>query len=254
MALTLGTIHWGAGARRILLLHGISSNAAGWWRVGPDLAADGWSVVAPDLRGHGTSPIGDDYTIAAYADDILALDGRWDVVLGHSLGGAVAVTAQALDPGWAGGLVLQDPALVTADADHDQVLAWLLEDFEGPATEDQIAAESPRWNPTDVRIKREALCQSSAAVVRATMEQNRPWNLIAEAAAVTVPTVVLGSDPAAGGVVPITIGEWLAGANPSIRYEMIDGAGHSAHREDDGYSSYLGALRSALAWIEEAGR
>jgi len=249
MAVALGTMRWGDGPRKILLLHGISSNAAGWWRVAPALAEAGWQVTAADLRGHGTSPIGSEYSFDAYAADVMALSSGWDAVLGHSLGGAVAVTAAARDPGWTAGLVLQDPALLLPEADYDEIVAVLLADLDGPATEAEIAAESPRWHPTDVRIKREALCQTSAAVVRCTLEQNAPWNLLEPSVALDIPTVVLGSDPDEGGIVPVTIGEWLAGSNPKVDYRMLAGAGHSAHREADGYGAYLAAIRTALEWI-----
>jgi len=248
----LGTLHWSGGDRRILLVHGLSSNAAGWWRLGPDLAAQGWSVTAPDLRGHGTSPLADTYEVAAFADDVLALGTGWDAVLGHSLGGAVAVVAQDRQPQWSRGLVLQDPALVMPESSYDEVLAELLEPMLGPATEEEIAAEHPEWHETDVRIKVEALRQSSAAVVRQTLEENRPWNLLAEAERLAVPTVVLGSDPTSGGIVPVTVGEWLDAENPALTYRMIDGAGHSVHRETARYPAYLDAVRRALETIEES--
>ena len=42
---------FGDGDRRMLLIHGILSNADGWWRLGPDLTAAGYAVTAPDLIG-----------------------------------------------------------------------------------------------------------------------------------------------------------------------------------------------------------
>jgi pimeloyl-ACP methyl ester carboxylesterase len=246
----LGTLSWGSAGRRLLLLHGLSSNAAGWWRVGPDLAAAGWSVTAADLRGHGTSPLGDEYSFAAYAGDVLALGRGWDAVVGHSLGGAVAVAAHHRDPGWARGLVLQDPALFMTDADGDALLAALLGDLEGPATVAEIAAGRPGWSETDVRIKAEALQQTGPAVLRGTIADNRPWDLREPTAEVAVPTVVLASDPEAGGITTVDLGEWLAARNRLIRFTMLDGAGHSAHREEAGYLRYRAALTEALGWIE----
>ena len=47
-------ISWGdPAARPLLLIHGVTSSAATWWRVGPALAASGRRVVAVDLPGHG---------------------------------------------------------------------------------------------------------------------------------------------------------------------------------------------------------
>jgi pimeloyl-ACP methyl ester carboxylesterase len=243
----LGTLSWGTGDRRILLLHGLSSNAAGWWRVGPDLAAAGWAVTAADLRGHGTSPLGDGYSFAAYAGDVLALGAGWDAVVGHSLGGAVAVTAHHLGPGWAGGLVLQDPALFTSEADGEGLLTAVLGDLEATAAE--IAAGRPRWSDTDVRIKVEALQQTGSTVVRGTIADTRPWDLRDRTAEVEVPTAILGSDPESGGIMPVALGERLAAENRMIRYTLLAGAGHSAHREAAGYRRYREALMEALEWI-----
>ena len=55
----LSTRTWGdpSAARSAVLIHGVTSNAASWVRVGPALADQGYYVVAPELRGHGESLI-----------------------------------------------------------------------------------------------------------------------------------------------------------------------------------------------------
>ena len=134
---------WGAGARRIMLVHGLSSSAEGWWRLGPDLAAAGYEVAAPNLRGHGGSGDGDGFSLDAYRDDVLALGGGWDMVLGHSLGGLVVLACQLADPGFARSLVLEDPFLRPQPT--PEMVAWLLADYEEPITEARLAAARPRW-------------------------------------------------------------------------------------------------------------
>lgn len=248
-ALPLATRHWGDGDRSILLLHGLSSNAAGWWRLGADLGDRGWAVVAADLRGHGDSPRGDGYALAAYAEDVLALGDRWDVVLGHSLGAAVAVTASRLEPGFAAGLVLQDPALTMGTGSPEDVLGWVLEAHEWPPTPEAVSEANPGWHPEDCRIKVAALIESGPDVVRATIADNWPWDLIRPTSGVEVPTVVLGSDPGEGGIVPVTIGEWFSAEVPCVEYRMIGGVGHSAHREQARYQTYLEAVLVALDTI-----
>jgi pimeloyl-ACP methyl ester carboxylesterase len=89
------------GARPVLLLHGLFSNAeTNWIRFGhaAHIAAAGMRVIMPDLRGHGTSEKPHDP--AAYPADILADDGLaliahlgladYDLG-GYSLGGRTAV-------------------------------------------------------------------------------------------------------------------------------------------------------------------
>ena len=79
----------------LLLVHGITSSADAWREVIPLLAED-HLVIAPDLLGHGRSakPRGD-YSLGAYAsgirDLLLALGHDRATVVGHSLGGGVAM-------------------------------------------------------------------------------------------------------------------------------------------------------------------
>jgi pimeloyl-ACP methyl ester carboxylesterase len=79
----------------VLLLHGIGDSSATWLDLIPRLARD-HTVIAPDLLGHGASdkPRAD-YAVAAYANgmrDLLGVLGIERVtVVGHSLGGGVAM-------------------------------------------------------------------------------------------------------------------------------------------------------------------
>ena len=241
----LNTVTWGSsGGRRILLLHGITSSAAGWWRVGPDLASRGWHVFAPDLRGHGDSPRPGSYLFAEQAADVIALGGGWDAVLGHSMGGSIAVLAATADPGWARGLVLQDPALMLPEP-MSEVLEWLLEEFQQGGDPEHIAELSPRWHERDVAAKAAALSATSREVIRQTVEQNWPWMVLDEARHLEVATIVLGSDPETGGILPIAFGDWLA-QSPLIEFEVIPNSSHSTHRDDDQYDTYLSTLVAAL--------
>src|SRR5436305_15207295 len=79
----------------ILLSHGSTSSCATWETAGRALARR-HTVVAPDLVGHGESakPRGD-YSMGAFAsgirDLVVALDIGPATVVGHSLGGGVAM-------------------------------------------------------------------------------------------------------------------------------------------------------------------
>jgi pimeloyl-ACP methyl ester carboxylesterase len=82
----------------LVLLHGIAGSAQTWAPVLDELArrGDHRRVIAPDLLGHGESakPRGD-YSLGAYAsglrDLLVALGHRHATVVGHSLGGGVAL-------------------------------------------------------------------------------------------------------------------------------------------------------------------
>jgi pimeloyl-ACP methyl ester carboxylesterase len=79
----------------LVLIHGITSSSRTWERVLPALA-EHHTVLAPDLLGHGESakPRGD-YSLGAYAsgvrDLMIALGHTRATVVGHSLGGGIAM-------------------------------------------------------------------------------------------------------------------------------------------------------------------
>ncbi|HVF77970.1 MAG TPA: alpha/beta hydrolase [Solirubrobacteraceae bacterium] len=79
----------------LLLVHGITNSSASWEPVLAQLATR-FTVIAPDLLGHGESdkPRGD-YSLGASAslmrDLMLALGHERATIVGHSLGGGIAM-------------------------------------------------------------------------------------------------------------------------------------------------------------------
>lgn len=95
--LDLHYLEWGVATNPpLVLLHGGAAHAHWWDHIAPVLAQD-YRVVAPDLRGHGDSSwaVPPAYEIADYVADlqgvIAALELERPVLLGHSLGGFVAL-------------------------------------------------------------------------------------------------------------------------------------------------------------------
>jgi pimeloyl-ACP methyl ester carboxylesterase len=81
----------------ILLVHGLVSDSSTWNRAAIGLAANGFRVIAPDLLGHGGSskPADGGYHLTDFSASLYALLVERGVesvtVIGHSLGGAVAM-------------------------------------------------------------------------------------------------------------------------------------------------------------------
>jgi len=90
-------------APALVLPHGGRDHARSWDWVARDLRRD-HHVIAPDLRGHGDSSwaIGGHYTVAEFVLDIAQLLDTIDLfpvtIVGHSLGGAVALNYTAVYP------------------------------------------------------------------------------------------------------------------------------------------------------------
>ncbi|MFG1775676.1 alpha/beta fold hydrolase [Micromonospora sp. NPDC049051] len=103
----------------VLLIHGNCSSAAFWEPLVRRLPAT-LRVVAPDLRGYGltdTAPVDATRGLSDFADDVAALlddpslfaPGARPVVVGHSLGGGVAMRLLVDHPDRVGALLLAAP-------------------------------------------------------------------------------------------------------------------------------------------------
>jgi pimeloyl-ACP methyl ester carboxylesterase len=148
----------GDGPGRLLAIHGLGGSGRYWAALEDDLG-DRFTVLAPDLGGFGgsTKPrIPTDRRFHLETLDALVADpGPW-VVLGHSLGGVLAML-------WAG----RRPDLVAG-------LAMVATPFPEP---------KPAWDPAGWRGARAAVPRTVAGVARAT------WPLV------SLPVQALGPYP-----------------------------------------------------------
>lgn len=128
----------GAGGPTLVLLHGLGANGAVWDWMRPIVEArwpGRWLV--PDLRGHGRSGHGAPYGLGMHAADVASLlqESGEVVLLGHSMGGAVAM---ALASGWFGRSVRRVIAFGVK-------LAWTPEEVAKAA---EVARAPTRWFAT----------------------------------------------------------------------------------------------------------
>ncbi len=138
--LRLHYVDWGnESAPPLVLIHGGRDHARSWDWVARELRRD-WHVVVPDLRGHGDSAWvqGGHYTVPEFVLDIaqlLAVLGSFPVTLvGHSLGGAVALHYTAIYP--------------------ERVQKLVAIEGLGPSPEMlEALREKPRWERTDAWIR-----------------------------------------------------------------------------------------------------
>ena len=110
----LKTIRMGDGPP-VVLLHGLFGAASNWGRIQRRLA-ETRLVLAPDLRNHGGSPHGRGMGYEAMAEDVAATLAGEEVgpaaVIGHSMGGKVAMQLALSRPGLVGRLLVADIAPV----------------------------------------------------------------------------------------------------------------------------------------------
>jgi esterase len=96
-------------------MHGLFGSGRNWFSVARQLSAN-WQVHALDLRNHGASQWADSMTYPEMADDVLAYLDQQSldqvVVLGHSMGGKVAMTLADTAPERVRALIAVDIAPV----------------------------------------------------------------------------------------------------------------------------------------------
>jgi pimeloyl-ACP methyl ester carboxylesterase len=107
--------HQGTGAP-VILIHGLAASSHDWDDLIPELATNGYTCYAPDLLGHGDSPKLDSRTYQM--DWILEHFFEWmnalrltepAILIGHSLGGHIALEYARRVSAWTRGLVLVNP-------------------------------------------------------------------------------------------------------------------------------------------------
>lgn len=217
------------GDRRALLLHGLTSDGACWWRLASELAEAGWMVLAPDLRGHGRSPAAASYDLSTLADDVELLGEDWHLVVGHSLGGAIAAHLLARRDGIAAA-VLVDPVLQLLGHVRSELHTGLRAEA-GAVTVGRVRAENPAWDERDVQRKVLAAALCPPDVVDGVLADNDPWDLVPLVADWTARVHLLAADPARGGMLAADLAERLTTADGRISAEVVDGCGHSIQRD-----------------------
>jgi len=243
------------GAPPLVLLHGLYGHAQNFGTVQRRLSA-GRRVIALDLRNHGDSPRAPVMGYAAMAEDVLETLRQASalpaVLIGHSMGGKVAMTAALEAPAAVARLLVADIAPVTY-ADHAGGHGRLL-----------AAMQSVSLHPGLTRAEAADLLAQSVPdpATRGFLLQNLrfgaapQWRIDLPALARALPDLVGWPEPEGRYAGPAL---FLAGARsdylrpehrpairarfPSARFVTLKDAGHWLHADDpDGFVSVVEAF------------
>lgn len=202
----LHTVEQGSG-EPIVFIHGMGTGARSWKAVS-DLLADRYHTVAVDLLGHGDSPVPDDRSLytrdhaLGHLDEILAELDSPAILVGHSLGGYLALAHTATRPGVARGIVVLNT---------------------GPGFRDPLKREG--WNE---RSRRNA---HRFGVPEHVTDLNLQHDSVVmdRVGEIETPTLVLagGDDrPEYQGS-----GRYLERKMPRASFRLVEGGGHSMHED-----------------------
>ena len=240
----------------LLLLHGIANSSETWESVAQALSAR-FTLIAPDLLGHGDSatPRGD-YSLGAHASgvrDILTALGHEHVtVIGHSLGGGIAMQfayqfperCERLVLVSSGGLGREVHLLLRAAAlpGADWVLPLITSRrVVGVGRTIGGLLERVRLAPDgDVKVlangfaslhstgARQAFLHTVRAVIEPGGQRVSANNRLALAG--LLPSLVLWGE--CDSIIPVEHGRAAHEAMPGSRFEVFPDAGHMPHDDD----------------------
>ncbi len=255
-------------ATAVVFIHGIGASLYTWRHQLPAVVGAGYRVVALDNRGFGFSEKpAHGYTTAAYAHLVVALLDSLGissaVLVGHSMGGAIAAEVAAAHPDRVRGMVLIDAAGFG--------MRWpgVLKIARWPVIGAIATAFRGRWITgrilrstfADPRKVSEADVDQYYAPVpgpdygralRGVLREFRFDTLGGgRLAAVQTPTLVLWGD--ADRWIPLHDGTRFAKELPRSEFVIVERAGHNAHEEspDQVNRLLLDFLKSGLSRIPE---
>jgi esterase len=135
--------------RPLVVLHGLFGSGKNWQSQARQFA-NHFKVFTIDLRNHGQSFHADEMNYSIMAEDVAQLLYRLELsacdILGHSMGGKVAMTLALQNPDLVARLVVADIAPVTYFHHYDDlidpVLALPLETIESRAQADQLLRQN----------------------------------------------------------------------------------------------------------------
>lgn len=236
------TLAWGAvDDPPVLLLHGVTSNARIWWRIGPALAAAGFRVIAIDMPGHGrTQSWRGRHRFDETAQDVAGfvraagLERADLAVVGHSWGAMVAARLPSAGLGPRVIVLLDPPALTVAQFEvfvqdpSEQLYAT----YEDAAV--AMRAANPTWTDGDVAAKARGLTEFNRDAVLAALLQNGDWDAGMSAGRVAqehgVPVWVIRGEWEAGCLIPDAVVPQLEALFGRDHVITIRDAPHSPQR------------------------
>jgi pimeloyl-ACP methyl ester carboxylesterase len=240
----------------LLLVHGVGSNRRTWDTVVPRLAESGAHLIVVDLPGHGASGKGPgDYSLGSLASTLRDLLGHLGhaqaVLVGHSLGGGVALQFAYQYPERCAGLVLvasgglgreASPLLRAATLPGSEIVIGLIAHRRALSTIAVLTrvltqVRGAQVLPDDALTtlaeledadNRAAFLATLRSVVDTTGQRVSALPKLASTA--HLPVLLVWGDRDA--IIPIEHGQQALSELANARLVIFPGAGHEPHRHD----------------------
>lgn len=210
----------------MVLIHGAGGNYLNW---PPEIRRlPGYPIYAIDLPGHGQSGGSGQSSINGYAYHLVewlqALNIPQVILVGHSMGAAIAMRLTILIPQLVRGLC------IIGGSAHMKVNPALLEITSSPTTYQNGVNTIIQWSfsrETPARLKELAahrMAKTQPRVLQNDFLACRDFDIIGSLQGITAPTLIIcGREDK---MTPARQAQFLAEQLPQARLEIIPGAGH----------------------------
>lgn len=223
-----GVRRWGQGPPDVVLVHGAGGNRDSLAPLGDALADHGLDVAAVSLPGRGgsdgTAVASMEHAAAWLAGVLAALAPAGAVLLGHSMGGGVAIETVLGTRARVRGLVLA--ATGARLRVHPEILANAAQTVEDGGHLAELSAASLRPDgPPRARahvLTADALTPGDAAL--ADWQATDRFDRLSDVEDLDLPVLVVAGD--LDRLTPVKYAEFLAEHAPSAELIRLPGAGH----------------------------
>jgi pimeloyl-ACP methyl ester carboxylesterase len=229
----------------VIFLHGLAASMYAWRDNLAPVESAGFRVIAFDNRGFGSSDkpahgyTNQDYDriLVAFMDSLHLPDA---VLVGHSMGGAIAAQCAIVHPGRVRGLVLIDAAgfgvrkpmllRMVAWPGVGALVAGLRSRWITARILKSTYADADRVHPADVDQYYAPVAEPDfGRALRGVLHEFRFDALIGQLANIQVPALVLWGER--DKWIPARVGRALAGELPRAAYLPVANAGHALPEE-----------------------
>lgn len=217
----------------LLLIHGLGATHADWTKQ-IDFFARVFRVIAPDLRGHGDSEGEGPFNVDRLATDLSQLLDMLKIgaffVMGHSMGGAVAMQLTLFKPERVKKMVLADtlPSFVP-DTFKKRLLLWtrlLTMRFLGPEALAKRTAKQLFPKPEQEPLRELTILRNNRTpkpVYMALLRALAKWSVSDRLSWMTLPVFVVAGE---NDYFPPNEAQMFADSLPDGRCRIFEGARH----------------------------
>jgi pimeloyl-ACP methyl ester carboxylesterase len=241
----------GPNKTNLIFLHGIGGRASAWHAIQQVCAASGHGSLAWDMPGYGDSPAIEPYTFEGLANALRAMMDKQGVqkavLVGHSMGGMLALQMWAQHPERVAGLVLaaSSPAFGHGSGDFQrEFIAQRLAPIQAGQSMADVAETlvptmvAPGYAGTGLAQAKICMGAISPATYKAALSALVQFEQRGALPTITVPTLCIAAEhdrTAAPSVV-----QRMAEKIPKAQFQCLPGVGHLLTFEQPG--SFANAL------------